>query len=283
MKYYDNLPKISFESTIGSFSISDFFTYIDPYNITFEKTNVELDDRTTLVEASNRIYDNPDSFWLFVLANNKINPFKISPPNATVFKKNEAGKFSVGFAGDLSGTTSYVFPKGSIILQYTANSGNSASFSSVGNFNIEGAFTLIEDEFYSSDSMITKKQKNGTILTEGTTGGSYVVIYPNDGGSYGIQKLLYSSSIVPSTSRTLTLFNSTTGKYVNQTKLTGNAPPKGFDAASLEPVLIGSGNTSSTDIATLEDYLNSSSKEIKAFDKSVTGRIKSLFVTAKYI
>lgn len=283
MKYFENLPKTKFESTIGSFMISDFFTYIDFSKVKEDTATIDLDDKSTLVEAASKIYNDPDSFWSFNIANQKISPFKILPTNANIFTKKEEGKYDISLAGDLSGTTSYVFPRGSIILPYQANSGNSASFSSVGNFNIDGAFSLVDDEFYGSDDMITKKEKNGTIFTVGTTGSSYVVIYPNSGGSYSIQKLLYTQKVNKSTEKTLYLYDKTTGKYTIPSKPTGKGEEKEFDPKTIEPITIVYGVTGSNGLnVTLATFINTSSKTIKRFTNSFFGKAKSFFITAKF-
>jgi len=283
MKYFENLPKTKFESTIGSFTISDFFTYIDFSKVKEDTNTIELDDKSTLVEAASKIYNDPDSFWVFNIANKKISPFKILPTNANIFNTKEEGKYDISLSGDLSGTTSYVFPRGSIILPYQANSGNSASFSSVGNFNIDGPFSLIDDEFYGSSDMITKKEKNGTLFVSGVTGNSYVMIYPNSGGSYSIQKLLYTQEVKSSKEKTLYFYDKTSGKFTIPSKPTGKGEEKQSDPKELEPITITyGGNTPDFLNVTLETFINTSSKTIKSFTNSFFGKAKSFFITAKF-
>ena len=49
MKFFSNLPKTTFESSIGTFTISDFFTYLDVDNTFIDEATVEIDDKSTLV------------------------------------------------------------------------------------------------------------------------------------------------------------------------------------------------------------------------------------------
>jgi hypothetical protein len=282
MKYFENLPKTKFESTIGSFTISDFFTYIDFSKVKENTNTIDLDDKSTLIEAASKIYNNPDSFWSFIIANKKINPLKILPPNANIFNKNEEGKYDISLTGDLSGTTSYVFPRGSIILPYQSNSGNSASFSSVGNFNIDGPFSLIDDEFYGTSDMITKKEKNGTLFVSGVTGNSYVLIYPNSGGSYSIQKLLYTQEVKTSKEKTLYFYDKPNGKFIVTSKITATGESK-FDSNKIESINFNYGTTGDNGSnVTVESFINTSSKTIKSFTNSFFGKAKSFFITAKF-
>jgi hypothetical protein len=282
MKYFENLPKTKFESTIGSFTISDFFTYIDFSKVKENTNTIDLDDKSTLIEAASKIYNDPDSFWTFNIANKKISPFKILPTNANIFNKNEEGKYDISLTGDLSGTTSYVFPRGSIILPYQSNSGNSASFSSVGNFNIDGPFSLIDDEFYGTSDMITKKEKNGTLFVSGVTGNSYVLIYPNSGGSYSIQKLLYTQEVKTSKEKTLYFYDKPNGKFIVTSKITATGESK-FDSNKIESINFNYGTTGDNGSnVTVESFINTSSKTIKSFTNSFFGKAKSFFITAKF-
>jgi hypothetical protein len=85
MKFFTNLPKTTFSSTIGSFTISDFFTYLDIESAFIEEGTVTIDNKTTLVEAAATVYQDPNSFWAFVAANNTVNPFDLLADNATDF------------------------------------------------------------------------------------------------------------------------------------------------------------------------------------------------------
>lgn len=282
MKYFENLPKTTFDTTIGKFEISDFFTYIDSSKLDSPDSSITFDDKSTLIEASFQVYEDPNSFWIFVLANNSFNPFLINPINTEIAKKELAPKLNIVLSGDTAGTTAYVFPKGSIILSQTANSGNSASYSSVGNFDLNGAFTIVDEDFYYSDSMFVKEQKEGTIFTSGITGSSYVVIYPGTGGNYEIQKNLINTTTQAASSKPIYSFNPKTGKVVLELKLTGGAGTKGeIDKGVEEPK--SEGDLETTTEVTLDSLISETPKIIKAYPIDSIGLLKSSFITANYI
>jgi hypothetical protein len=72
MKYFSNLPKKTFTSTIGDFTIADFFTRYEVDNNLAPTQNVQIDDHSTLIELSQNVYEDNNSMWLFLLANNYI-------------------------------------------------------------------------------------------------------------------------------------------------------------------------------------------------------------------
>ena len=92
MKFFNNLPKTTFSTTLGNFNISDFFTYLDVDKTQVDETTVAVDDKTTLVEAAHNVYKDVNSIWAFVAANNTINPFDLVAPNSSMFATNNADK-----------------------------------------------------------------------------------------------------------------------------------------------------------------------------------------------
>lgn len=280
MKYFENLPKRTFESTIGNFEISDFFTYLDNSNVAIDKSNIEIDSKTTLLEASYSVYNDPNSFWLFLAANNTVNPFTLLATNANIFITENEGKINLGLVNNPAGSTGLAFPVGSIIVPYVGNTGDSAAYSSIGNFSLDGPLTLIEDTSYYQRQMIIKDQKGGTFISpNGLTGSSIVVITPIEGGTYSIQKLLYPSNPKKAIDTTVKVELTTEGfieEYSYSDKYTPSKT-KSAPAASLD----FSGSTASTQITALES-VELSSKNIPAYVQSQIGLLKSLFVAAKY-
>lgn len=62
MKYFEKLPKRNYETTLGSFNISDFFSY---YKFNYEnvsKKEITIDSKTTLPEAASVVYEDSNSF-----------------------------------------------------------------------------------------------------------------------------------------------------------------------------------------------------------------------------
>lgn len=280
MKYFENLPKRNFESSIGNFEISDFFTYLDNSSVIIDKSNVEIDSKTTLLEASYAVYNDPNSFWLFLAANNTVNPFTLLATNTNIFITENEGKINMGIVNNPAGSTGLAFPEGTIIVPYIANTGDSASYSSIGNFSLDGPLTLVEDTSFYQRQMIIKDQKGGTFISpNGLTGSSIVVITPILGGTYSIQKLLYPTNPKKSIETTLKVELTAEGIIEEYSYSDKYSSSKSKSAPA--PSLDFSGVTGSTEITALQS-IELSSKNIPAYVQSQVGLLKSLFVAAKY-
>lgn len=280
MKYFENLPKRTFESSIGNFEISDFFTYLDSSNVIIDKSNVEIDSKTTLLEASYSVYNDPNSFWLFLTANNTVNPFTLLATNANIFITENENKINMNIVSSPAGSTALAFPEGSIVVPYIANTGGCASYSSVGNFSLDGPLTLIEDTSFYQRQMIIKDQKGGTfIAANGLTGSGIVVITPIEGGTYSIQKLLYPTNTKKAIDTTVKVELTTEGFIEEYSYSDKYKPSKGKSSppASLD----FSGPTGTSEVTALQT-IELSSKNISAYVQSQVGLLKSSFVTAKY-
>lgn len=286
MKYFDSLPKTSFQSSIGQFDISDFFTYIDWSTINEDVFAVEYDDHTTLIEAAYKLYQDPDSFWAFLMSNNSYNPFLIAQANVTNFKEQEKTKLNVSLTNTSSGATGIAFPKGSIILNYTSNTGASSSFSSVGNFDLNGGFVLVETPFYYQKNMVVKDYKVSSVFQQGVTGNQTVVLYPDSNGDYQIQKLLYTKSSTSALVRQTLIIDSVSNKVLSDIITTKSSGGRGGEYLT-EPTILG-GDTGATisqteTVYTVEDVVDSLNTTIKAYSNQFIGTLKSSFITAKYI
>ena len=146
MKYFDQLPKRNFETTNGTYTISDFFSY---YKFNFDlvsKKEFEFDSKTTLVEAASKLYEDPNSFWLLLLANNWINPFTLLEDNSTEFNKKNQDKYVTKIGLDNSSSIGDYMLPGSIILPYAATGGNPYDYSYVGNFDLNGPIFVVEEQ-----------------------------------------------------------------------------------------------------------------------------------------
>jgi hypothetical protein len=281
MQYFSNLPKISFESTIGTFNISDFFTYIDISNANITPYEREYDNKNTLIEAASLIYGSADSFWLFIFSSNNYNPFALNPENTDLKIQKETNKLNISLKQNVSGTTGFVAPKGSIIVQYQQNTGGSAAYSSIDNYDLDGAFTLVENDYYYSETVITKNQKNGSLFTSGITGNSYVIIYPSSTGGYQIKPLLYSTTVEPALDKQLYSFDADTGKIVYETKTYNVAVSEGlYDEGAISQVLYST--SSNSENVTYETFLKKQNRTIFAYPLNKLGELRSYFVTAKY-
>lgn len=281
MKYFENLPKTTFDTSIGSFTISDFFTYIDVSKSKFNPSPLDIDSKTTLLEASYTVYNDVNTFWAFLISNNSINPFTLTSTNTSLFVKENQPKTSLEFVQSITGATSYVFPVGSIITPYVANTGGSYSYTSVGNFNIDGPFSLIESVSYHNQTMIIKDQRGATysfILQDGNTGSQVVILSPTGGGEYEIFKQYYPAKTKSAIFET-TKIELSEERYIEEVAPTTKQSTKVKSAPAPSAPLP---TTNGTDIVAL-DVVEFESSEIKAYTTEEIGRLKGLFVTAKYI
>ena len=279
MKYFENLPKKTFESTIGNFLISDFFTFLDPNLLTVTKSNITIDSKKTLLEAAHLTYNDPNSFWIFVSSNETINPFTLLSENSVLFLTENEVKTSLELTKNIAGTTAYTFPKGSIILPFKANTGGSYSYSSVGNFDLNGPLSIIESAHYYEDRMIIKDQRGATfefISQDGTTGSQMVVVYPTAGGTYAIEKPLFPIKTTSATKEVVKVQSVEEATIEVFAPVKGKSKPKVKAAPESTP-------TSTTEITiTAIEEVQLQSKTISAYLPIETGKLKTMFVTTKY-
>jgi hypothetical protein len=280
MKFFNNLPKITFTTSIGNFLISDFFTYIDITKKQIDKNSISVDDKTTLIEASYQTYTDTNNFWTFLSANQTINPFDLLTINAFLFSKNNSDKINLILLpspGAITGGTA--FPIGSIIVPAIGNTGASYTFGYTGNYNINGQFALIENTSYYDGNMLIGTQYGGTgpfINVTGTAENVTVLQKNNDGtftwaGTYYTEnKKLYSNKIL---SQVLEY----DAKVIDKESTSSNPTLDTYLPAST-PLL---GITSPVLYTTLQTVKNKS-KQVQAFVPSQLGTLQSSFVAAKY-
>jgi len=188
MKYFSKLPKRTFSTTIGDFTISDFFTRCEINYSLAQTQNTLVDNSTTLVELSQNIYEDNNSMWLILFANQTIDPFSLTAQNPTTYKTETQDKITTGLRGILYGSPSFVIGETSIITPYSGSTyGNKWEYSSVGNFNLDGPFTIVEKTDYYTGRMTTKPSIGGTVLDMSIASGNdslAVIATQNDGSTY---------------------------------------------------------------------------------------------------
>lgn len=273
MKYFQNLPKQSFETTIGTFAVSNFFTYLDVSDTNLLTTNILVDKKSTLLEASHTVYQDPNSFWSLLSANKTINPFTLLKVNTELFQIEYKDKINLQLSGNTAGTTGYVFPVGSIIAPYTSNTGGSYSYSSVGNFNLYGPLSIIESVSYYDGNMIIKDQTGATyaFITSGGATASVVIMTKVAGGTYSIAKPYYTTNPKEATKTVVITTKPSEGKEEKSEEKTV------YEKFEKAPVAIENG----TEI-TLIQTVDTQNKNIKAYRPSELGSLINYFVTAKY-
>lgn len=143
MKYFSNLPKRNYSTTIGTFNIVDMTCFYDINKIGIETSDTSVDNSFTLIELANTIYEDVDSFWLFLFANDTINPFKLLEQSNTDLDKFNKSITGVQLLVE-NAQEDVLFTTGSLLLPSTSNTGSAWSYGSTGNFSLTGGFALID-------------------------------------------------------------------------------------------------------------------------------------------
>jgi hypothetical protein len=170
MKFFQNLPKKQYSTEIGNLSLSSFYSFYEKRTAGKRTNSVVVDNNTTLVEASLTVFDDTDSTWAFLFSNNKINPFDLLKTNSTNYiTENEnktafSARTTTSSSFYASGVT-FTLPVGSIAARFVIPSGASWEYTSVGNFNLDGPFALVEENNSYNTSLSTKYQGDSTGIT----------------------------------------------------------------------------------------------------------------------
>lgn len=143
MKYSDNLPKIEYETTIGNFDVTDLTSYFVLNNTSLNKSEIEISKNFTLIEMAGNIYNDVNSFWLFLLANDIANPFNLTKPDNADLQK-QYSENSVANAINVDSGVDVIVPAGSIVFPKINNSGDTYSFGGTGNYSLTGGFALVQ-------------------------------------------------------------------------------------------------------------------------------------------
>lgn len=280
MKFFNNLPKTNFESTIGSFRISNFFTYLDVQAVKVQEATITIDNKTTLVEAAHNVYNDQDSIWAFVAASDTINPFKLAAINPIIFQKNNEDKINLALFGS-SGATSggYVFPAGSIVVPKTGNTGSTSSYGFTGNYDLNGPFTVIQETYYYDGNMTIGSQAGGTgpFISLGTAYDNVVVLKLTSGGTYEWAGDFYAGNKKQATSKVVYLSQNNNGKAIYSDTSTSNITIA--DELPESPPVQG---TTSYVPYTLQQLVELKSKNIQIYTPSEIGLLQASFVTPDY-
>jgi hypothetical protein len=282
MQYFSKLPKTEFQSTIGTFRISDFFTYIDPTNLPQQSYTKEYDNSNTLVEAAATTYNSPDSFWIFCLLSDNYNPFTLNKQNSAKEKDAQTPKLNIATTFTDKGTSFYIPPKGSIVVPYVANSGSSASFSSVGNFNLNGGFAVVDNDYYFSRSSVLKElQVNTSFIKEGFTGSQYVVISKSSTGGY-VLNTVYLDSVQKALEKVAYTYDSATSKLTSQYKTYNPKVGVSQPVNSVSKTPTKYSGITTVDSVTYETVLKTQINTLPAYPVNYIGEFTNYYVTTKY-
>ena len=282
MKFFNNLPKTVFTSSIGDFRISDFFTYLDVERTTIEEGTITIDNKTTLLEAAYTVYTDSDSFWAIVAANNVINPFFLLEDNASIYSKNNEEKINMTLfpaAGITTGGSA--FPVGSIIFPYTGNTGPAYNYGSTGNFQLNGSFAIIEETSFYDGSMVIGPQRGGTgpFIRVNSTQDHVAVIQLNSDGSYSSVGNYYTADKTSYLNKTISVSTPQDAKTIYKQPKSSNVT---IDE-ELEMVTPGDPSLLVTETTvSVKQYIDTVSKTVQAYVPSQLGLVQSSFITTKY-
>lgn len=164
MKYSQNLPKLKYTTTIGNFDVVDITSYYEIEDLNFQKNKINLDKSETFIEASYRIFDDVNLFWLFLYANKTINPFTLTKLNSSDLLKSEETLTGLEILQYTGSDTQFV--AGSILTPFFNPGGSSWSYGSTGTFSLTGGFALVDSFNTFSKRPILKPPQNGFTFYE---------------------------------------------------------------------------------------------------------------------
>ena len=281
MKFFKNLPKINFTSSIGTYSISDFFTYLDVENAPINEGTINIDDKTTLIEASYKFYSDTNTLWAFVAANNVINPFDLLAPNTITFQKNIADKINFTLFDDPEDVTGGIaLPMGSIILPSIGNTGPSYGYGFTGNYNLYGALAVVEESSFYDGNMVIGSQVGGpSFIVVGAATEKVIALQKNTDGSFTYRLGWYTGNKTTLGQKVVKIVQSTDGKVISKASTSSKVTID--ELLPKSPPVKGAAATTTTTY-TVTQTVADTSKIIQAYTPSELGRIQSSFVTTKY-
>jgi hypothetical protein len=268
MKYFEKLPKINYETTAGTFTVTTPYAYYKFDVDSILKQDYAIDAKTTLLEAGAMLYKDANSFWLFLLANKKINPFDLVPTNVQIFNKQSEDKYTFNVSGSTANQY-VVLGKQSVLVNYdpTKSDGITATYGETGPWDVYGDFALVEST-NAYNKKITVKPVKGTKgdLIIGTS-----TISPLVGFDYSPVVENYSTSTKSLTAGTATKYTSSKA---------GSIIPSISETTiqAIADEIIESGSTGID--YTVSDVLIQTPKTVKAF---LPGQVSKIFNNLIYI
>jgi hypothetical protein len=283
MKFFTNLPKREYSTPIGSINLCDFYSFYNKKLDNKREITVVIDNQTTLIEASLLTFNDPDSLWVFLHSNNKINPFNLTKENATTYVEDNEVKTSfnplaVTSGGYVPSGVTFNPPAGSILTSYVGTtSGNPWEYSYVGNFSLNGSFALVEK---------SNSYNTSTTVKPGFGYGEDIV-YPSPTPITNLT-FLYNGDTYFSTANNVSANNSikftdSTAKQVSPKKDKEIVSTRGGEKVdTIENfVLVGSLTAGSDDI-TVNQLVTTETKQITVISSLDLPSSLSTLVTPKY-
>ena len=129
------------------------------------------------LEAGAMLYNDANSFWLFLFANKTINPFNLLAYNVELFGKDNDGKYTFNVTGSTANQY-VVLGKQAILTKYdpTQVNGETGTYGDTGPWNPYGDFVLVESvNAYSKKITVKPIQGSLNDLNIGSTGTSPLI------------------------------------------------------------------------------------------------------------
>lgn len=196
MKYFSKKITRPYTTTLGEFNIVDITSYYEVNDSQFKTNDIRIDDSETLIEASLRIYNDIDSFWLFLFANKKINPFELLSQSNNKLKEKNSELNGLGI--QQQGVPDYndgILTPGSLLFPYVETTGPSWDYGSTGNFSLTGGFALIDNFNTFSKRTISKNSIGFTLAADVNIKMAALIKGPTGYSLYNFQQNGYTASI----------------------------------------------------------------------------------------
>jgi hypothetical protein len=274
MKYFDKLPKRTYETTLGSFSISDYFSY---YKFNFDlisKRQFEFDSKTTLVEAASSLYEDPNSFWLILLANETINPFLLFVDNYTNYIQNNQNKVTSIIANvtDATNVGTYM-ASGSLVTLQSLTGGNPYDFSYVGNFDLDGQIYIVEEQNSYTKRITVKPTPNNTpIPIVNLNAVQYIdLTLPSEWELSANTNVFLANDVEPYLEATEAILDS--GPV-------GSISFRNMQIADIPPVYTSSGSQQTEQ--TFQEVSENANRKVNIFNPSELSKVTNRLITIKY-
>jgi len=280
MKFFTNLPKRAYSTPIGTINLCDFYSFYNKKLDNKRKITIVIDNQTTLIEASISTFNDPDSLWVFLHSNNKINPFELTKENATTYiteneVKTSFNPVTVNATGVLPSGITFNPPAGSILTDYVGStSGNPWEYSYVGTFDLNGSFALVE-----------KSNSYNTSATVKPGYGESLLVYPSITPITNLT-FLYSGDTYFSIANNVTVNNNI--KYTNSTEKEISLKndkqiisTRGGEKVNSTTNFVSPSSTGSNNI-TINQSITSETKQINVISSLDLPSSLSTLVTPKY-
>lgn len=277
MKFFTNLPQKKYSTEIGDINLCSFYSFYKKQFQNKRFNTLTIDDKTTLIEASIQVFDDRDSIWIFLYANNSINPFLLTDYNASTFLTENESKTSFNPFATTSGIypsgSTFAPPVGSILVEYIgATSGRPWEYSYVGKFDLNGPFNIVEKTNSYNTSVTVKSSTGEQIIYPSSSDISDLTFILSGDTYYSANNNVTAKNNIVYTEGIVEQFSSSKESV---TQVPDAGPPIPDDGSSFAPV-------AQTTTTTVKSYIETKTKQINYISPLDISSALSVLVTPKY-